>query len=194
MAEKKELATAGKILIEISENDQIMALIGENTYKSSKFKKPETILKCLAMISSGTAKKVACHTTGLPYQTYVKWIHKPWYGQVMELIKVELDTQLDANLTGATHHAIEGINDRIQNGERVIDKDGVETRRAMTGRDLGISFATLFDRRQLLRNKPTSVTHNKSTKEHLDKIGERFAEFAEKDTSFIDAEFVEVDE
>ena len=97
----KDLAPtkAGKILIEISENDQIMALIEENTYRTGKFKKPETILKALAMIASGTAKKVACRTTGLPYQTYVKWIHKPWYHTVMELIKVEVDNALDASLT-----------------------------------------------------------------------------------------------
>lgn len=191
---KKDVATkAGKVLIEISENDQIMGLIESHTYKTSKFKKPETILKCLALIASGTAKKVACRTTGLPYQTYVKWIHKPWYHQVMELIKVEFDNQLDASLTQTTHKAIDYLNDRMDNGDTVgFDKEGNPLIKPMSGRDLGVTFATLFDRRQLLRNKPTSVSENKTTKDVLDGIATRFSEMAIEDAEF--REVIEEDE
>lgn len=188
MSENKELqpSKAGKIIIEISENDQIMNLIEENTYRSGRYKKPETILKCLAMIASGTKKKVACRTTGLPYQTYVKWIHKEWYRQCMELIKVEFDNQLDASLTSTTHKAISELDDRMENGDVVLDKEGKEMRKKMSGRDLGVTFATIFDRRQLLRNKPTSVSESKSTKEVLDGIAGRFEEMA-----IIEADFTE---
>ena len=185
MTEKtKEVSKAGKILIEISENDQIMNLIESNTYRTGKYKKTETILKCLAMIASGTKKQVACRTTGLPYQTYVKWIHKPWYQQVMELIKLEFDNHLDASLTGTTHKAIDKINERMDNGDVVLDKEGNQIRKPMSGRDLGVTFATLFDRRQLLRNKPTSVSETKTTKEHLDGIAKRFHEMAVQDADF----------
>lgn len=187
MAEEKQLTKAGKIIVEISENDQIMSLIESNTHKTSKFKKPETILKCLAMIASGSKKKVACRTTGLPYQTYVKWIHKPWYAQVMALIQQELDNALDASLTGTTHKAIDELNDRIDNGDVYIDKNGEQKRKPLSGRDLGVTFATIFDRRQLLRNKPTSVSETKTTKEHLDGIAERFSKMA-----VVDGEYEEV--
>lgn len=188
MSDKKEIATGAKILIEISENDQIMQLIEENTYQTSKFKKPETILKCLAMIASGTKKKVACRTTGLPYSTYVKWIHKPWYHQCIELIKTEFDSQLDASLTMTTHKAVDALNDRLENGDIILDKDGVPVRKPMSGRDVGVTFATIFDRRQLLRNKPTSVSETKSTKEILDNIAKRF-----EDMAVVDADFEVVD-
>ena len=181
-AKGKELRPAGKIIIEISENDQIMDLIECNTLKTSKYKKPEVILKCLAMIAMGSKKKVACRTTGLPYQTYVKWIHKEWYHKCIELIKVEFDNQLDASLTMTTHKAVDALNDRIDNGDTTTDIDGnVLTRKPMSGRDLGVTFATTFDRRQLLRNKPTSVSESKSTKEHLDNIADRFEKMAVAD-------------
>ena len=182
---------AGKVILEISENDQIMSLIDANTYKSKKYKKPDAILKCLALIAQGTKKNVACRTTGVPYQTYVKWIHQPWYNQVIELLKIEFDNQLDATLTGTAHNAIEGLNDRIENGEYYVDKEGNEKRKPMSGRDLGVTFATIFDRRQLLRNKPTSVSESKTTKDHLDAIATRFGEMAEKETVF-EGEFTEV--
>ena len=185
MAKDVAKSKAGKVLIEISENDQIMNLIGEHTYQTSKFKKPETILKTLAMIASGTAKKVACRTTGLPYQTYVKWIHQPWYHQVMELIKIEFDNALDASLTATTHKTIDYLNDRMDNGDITgYDKEGNPIIKPMSGRDLGVTFATIFDRRQLLRNKPTSVSENKSVKEHLDIIQARFTECAIEDAEF----------
>lgn len=187
MADKKDVVPAGKIVIEISENDQIMTLIDENTYKSKKYKKPDAILKCLALIAQGTKKNVACRTTGVPYQTYVKWIHHPWYHQVIELLKIEYDNQLDATLTGTAHKSMTELNDRIENGDIIVDKDGVQTRKPMTGRDLGVTFATMFDRRQLLRNKPTSVSSTKTTKEHLNEIGDRFQDFA-----VAEAEFTEV--
>ena len=162
-----------------------VALIEENTYRTSKFKKPETILKALAMIASGTAKRVACRTTGLPYQTYVKWIHKPWYHNVMELIKIEFDNQLDASLTQTTHKAIDKLNDRMDNGDITgYDKEGNAINKPMSGRDLGVTFATIFDRRQLLRNKPTSDSETKTTKQHLDGIAKRFEDMAVADAVF----------
>ena len=179
-----EPSKAGKIILEISENDQIMTLIDSNTLKTGKYKKPEVILKCLAMIAMGTKKKVACRTTGLPYQTYVKWIHKPWYHQCMELIKAEFDNQLDASLTATTHTAIEKLNDRMENGDAVLDRNGELQYKPMSGRDLGVTFATIFDRRQLLRNKPTSVHETKSTKEVLEGIAERFEKMAIEDAEF----------
>lgn len=184
--EAAKISPAGKIIIEISENDQIMTLIEENTYKTGRYKKTESILKCLAMIASGTKKHVACRTTGLPYQTYVKWLHKEWYHECMELIKIEFDNQLDASLTSTTHTAISELNDRMENGDVVLDKEGNEQRKKMSGRDLGVTFATIFDRRQLLRNKPTSVSERKSTSEVLDSIAERF-----EDLAVIDADFTE---
>ena len=73
----------------------------------------------------------------------------------------------------------------MDNGDVVgYDKEGKEVVKPMSGRDLGVTFATLFDRRQLLRNKPTSVSQTKTTKEHLDGIAERFKEMAIEDAEF----------
>lgn len=181
-----------KILVEVSPDDQIMHLIDENTYQTTKNKKPESILRLLTLIATGTKIATACRSTGISYQTYVKWIHKPWYKEVMELIKDRADAVLDSSLTGVTHKAIKELEDRIENGDYVAagkDNEGrpVMVRKPMSGRDIGAAFATIFDKRQLVRNKPTSVSETVTTDEKLDEIAKRFEEMA-----IIDGQFEEV--
>ena len=173
-----------KVLVEVDADDQIMYLIDAHTYLTDKHKKPESVLRLLSLIASGTKIATACRSTGMSYSTYVKWIHKPWYREVMELIKAQMDARLDSTVTGLIHKVTDQMEDRITNGDVILDRDGNPQRRPMSGRDLGVNFATFFDKRQLLRNKPTSVSENKSTKETLDDIAKRFEELAVADAEF----------
>ena len=179
------------IIVEVDADDRIMQLIESNTHKTTKHKKPASILRLLALVASGTKIAVACRSTGISYQTYVKWIHKPWYKEVMELLKDQMDARLDSSLTGVTHKAIAALEDRVENGDIMTnklgpmkDEDGELIRKPMSGRDVGVTFATIFDKRQLLRNKPTSVSESVTTDEKLDEIAKRFEDMATIDGDF----------
>ena len=48
--------------------------------------------------------------------------------------------------------------DRVENGDYRVAKDGKLIRVPMGGKELVISGATVYDKRQLLRNQPTSIS------------------------------------
>lgn len=173
------------LIISIPQDERIVNLVKTHTYKG----KHESVLRCLTMIASGTKTTTACKACGIPEQTYYSWYKQPWLHEVISTLKEQMDTQLDNSLTGTTHRALDALNDRITNGDTVVNpRTGEAYKKPMSGRDVGIAFSTVFDKRQLLRGKATSVSESVKTEEALDKIAKRFQDMAVIEGEF---EFVE---
>lgn len=182
--EDKLAALPAKVGYLATADDVVLNLIMDNTYQTSSKKDAENIFKAIAMVAAGTSRATSCKRTGISVSTYAKWVTKPWYKQCLAVLQEQMDNDLDANLTGLAHKATEKLADRIEHGDFIFDKNNDLVRKPMSGRDIGVNFATIFDKRQLLRNKPTSVSESKTTKETLDDIASRF-----EDMATIDAEF-----
>ena len=171
----------------LSADDHIINMIVDNTRDTGSKKNAENIFNCLAMYATGTSLNNACKRTGLSYHTVSKWKPKAWFQEAITLLHDQLDDQLDNSLTAATHSAINYLQDRMDAGDTVMDKSGEWVKKPMSGRDLGVSFATLFDKRNLLRGKATSISESKTTDQSLDEIAKRF-----EDMATIDAEYEEI--
>ena len=71
------------------------------------------------------------------------------------------------------------IQDRLQNGEAILDrKTGEVKRKPVSMRDANIVANTMTDKRQLLRGKPTSRSEKLTVDDRLSKLAEEFKRFA----------------
>lgn len=103
----------------------------------------------------------------MPKQTVSNWVQSDWGVELLGQIRTEKGEELDANLTKLIDSAFEQAQDRVDNGDFRVSKVGTLIRVPMGGRDLVISGATVYDKRQLLRNQPTSIRGDSATVQAL---------------------------
>ena len=111
-------------------------------------------------VTGNITKTAAMHN--MPKQTVSNWARSDWGVELLGQIRTEKGEELDANITKLIDAAFEQAQDRIENGDYRVTKDGKLFRVPMGGYQLVISGATAYDKRQLHRNQPTSIT-DKST-------------------------------
>ena len=93
----------------------------------------------------------------IPRRTIGNWIQSNWGVEILAEIRHEKGEELDANLTKLIDAAYEQAQDRIENGDYRVTKDGKLFRVPMGGYQLVISGSTAYDKRQLHRNQPTAI-------------------------------------
>ncbi len=94
----------------------------------------------------------------IPLTTVHEWIKSEWGVVLTEEIRSEKAPELDANFTKLIDSAFEQAQDRIDNGDYRVTKDGKLMRVPMGGKELVISGATVYDKQRLHRNQPTSIS------------------------------------
>ncbi|GAF76898.1 unnamed protein product [marine sediment metagenome] len=166
-----------KYNIEFSTDDELVSLVHENTHA----KMPRAItntLKCLTLIAGGSAMSTACKLTGVAYSTLSGWRSKEWYSRAIELIQKRLDDQLDGKMTSILNKGIAKLEQRLDVGDGVLQKDGTMAYKPVTAKDAAIITSIFFDKRNLLRNKPTSISTKVSTDERLNSLANKFKDIA----------------
>jgi len=187
---KKELATQlSDLRIEFSVDDDITTLVLENT-RGVNQRMVHNIVRCLTLIAGGTSLATSCKLTGISTSRLNHWRSKEWYARAIELIKQRMDDQLDGKFTHAINKGLDKLQTRLDEGDPIVDtKTGtVKGHKPVSARDAAIITSIFFDKRNLLRNKPTSITSTQSTEERLTVLAGKFREIA------TDGEYYEVDE
>ena len=116
----------------------------------------------------------------MPKQTVHNWARSEWGVELLGQIGTEKGEELDAHFTKLIDVAFDEAEDRIKNGDYRLVKtkkaikhdDGslevaedYELKRIpMGGKELVISGATVYDKRQLHRNQPTSITDKQDSR------------------------------
>jgi len=100
----------------------------------------------------------------MPKQTVSSWVRSEWGVEILGQIGTEKGEEFDANLTKLLDAAFEQAQDRIENGDYRVTKDGKLFRVPMGGYQLVIAGSTAYDKRQLHRNQPTSITSGQDTR------------------------------
>jgi len=90
--------------------------------------------------------------------------------ELLTSIRLEKSDEIDASITNILDASTKQLTDRINNGDEVLNKDGDIIRLAMKGRDLATVFGITFDKRQIIRNLPTSIKAE-STDARLNLVG-----------------------
>ena len=122
----------------------------------------------------GNAKKVS-ELTNIPRTTLSDWTRCEWWQELTVSIRQEKSDEIDASITNILDAASESLLDRIKDGDHVLNKDGEVIRLGMKGRDLATVFGITFDKRQIMRNLPTSIKAE-STDTRLNQLAEKVRE------------------
>lgn len=117
--------------------------------------------------------------TTIPRYAIRKWMKEPWWQNVVDNVRKEQNELLDAKLTGVIHTAIDLIEDRIKNGEVIIDrKTREEYREPVNVRAAAHAIEITFKQRQLLRGEATQVVSSETSESKLAKLKDQFEKLA----------------
>lgn len=140
----------------------------------------EKIEAVMAYMVTGTSRK-ASKICNIPEGTIRWWKSQAmWWEDVMRECRKKKQDELDAAFTNVIHIAVEALEDRVRNGNTVLTKDGGRVQVPMQGKEIAVSLAVIFDKRQLLRGDPTQKVERVTEKDRLDNLQRKFEEIARK--------------
>lgn len=127
-------------------------------------------------VISGTVAEAA-RATNTPRSTVKSWTSTDWWQKLVSAAHEEHDKKLDAIFTQNIMLIGEQLQDRVVSGDYRLNKKDELIRIPMSGRDLSIAGGVTFDKRSLLRGRPTSIQRN-DTDKHLEELKLHFERIA----------------
>lgn len=148
-----------------------------------------------AYVTLGSFEK-ASNVTGISESTLRMWARQDWWGEeCLRVDKTDTDN-LKSTYTRIAKRATEELEDRLNNGDEIVTKDGEVVKKKIGGRDLAIIAAVASDKRKQAMEQPHSVPLQ-SSQEKLMALMESFIKFTKAKTiehEVIDAEQPELQE
>ena len=86
-----------------------------------------------------------------------------WWTSLFETIQKQKSEELEANFTRILDTSLLALEDRIENGDTKINKDGSLIRVPMGGKEIAVVLAIMYDKRALLRGDVTSRVEKRET-------------------------------
>lgn len=147
---------------------------------NGKYTPEQKIETVMAYMVTGTSRK-ASKLCNVPENTIRWWkSQSSWWQEVMAECRRKKQDELDATFSRIIELGTDGVEDRLINGNTVIDKDGNQYQVPMSGKDIGWILGVIFDKRQLLRGDPTSRVEKVTEQGRLDRLMEHFETMARK--------------
>lgn len=117
-------------------------------------------------LSTGSIARTS-ELTSVPLTTIHTWSKTEWWHAVLDRLRTEYKAELEARVSSALFKALDQIDERLNNGDVSVTKDGSVVRHPIRARDLSILTSILFDKRQIIRHEPTSITASDSRLQSL---------------------------
>lgn len=116
--------------------------------------------------------------TGVPRTTIRQWKMQPWWSELLNEIQTESDQELDAKLSSIIQRSLEAVNERIENGEFILDsRTGTVKRIPVKLRDVERVAVDLLDKRDLLRGRPEKQKQAELQTDILTKLAGQFSDW-----------------
>lgn len=129
-----------------------------------------------AYVATGSFSKAA-QITGVPENTLRNWSKQDWFPEeVRRLDQVDTD-EIKSTFTRIAKRATVDLEDRLENGDEVVTKDGEIVRKKIAGKDLAIISAVSVDKRKHLMEQPASISIQ-NTHEKLLNLMQQFIKFS----------------
>jgi len=161
----------------------------QKLFHFSEEKRRECVISYLVHKS---LKKVG-ELTGVNRHTLAEWKDQPWWRDIEAEIVTEHAAKFDQRLSKLLETSIEKLQERIEEGELKLAKDGQQVSTPISAKDLAYITKTIFDTRQVLRNLPTSIQKRDDTL--LNILAEKLRKVALtasiEETEIIDIEAIE---
>ena len=140
--------------------------------QGSKYTDEDRQRVAMEFFVTGNMTRVA-ENTGIPRTTLIDWNKTEWWDELAVKLRQEKGEEFDASLTKLIDSTFEQAQDRVENGDFRVNKEGELIRVPMGGRDLVIAGATVYDKQRLHRNEPTSIS---GKYEGIEALTEKFEE------------------
>lgn len=127
-----------------------------------------------AWATCGQFTKVAQEIKDVPYPTMVSWRHQDWWEPALQEFRKLHGAYMDARMTGLLEKKLNAMEDRLDNGDEFVDKDGEIRRKKVTYRDLAIGTGVIYDKRALNRGEPTARVEQISDEDRTRKLIDQF--------------------
>lgn len=115
--------------------------------------------------------------TGVPARTLAFWLTQDWWKERMNQLRAEDSTELEEAATSIAKKSQEVVQERLANGDFVLDKEGNLRRKPVSAKDAAVISAISIDKRKILQEEPLREQQLGST-ERLLKLFEQFTRFA----------------
>lgn len=125
-------------------------------------------------IVTGNISRTA-ELVNIPKRTLADWKSKDWWVTEVAKIRHEKQDELDANISRVIDSATMRLQHRIYDGDAYIKKDGEVGSKPVSARDLATITGIMFDKRQIMRNLPTSIKAE-STDSRLNSLADKVRE------------------
>lgn len=151
--------------------------MGKLSPRGSQYSDEDRRRAVATWLVTGSDVQTAKHT-GIPASTIQCWRAKSeWWVALVGEVQDEHQAELDASYTRIIRRTQEAIEDRLDNGDTVMYRDGETAQKPIAAKDLAVIGAIQFDKRQLLRSMPTSIERSE-TSARLAELAEQFARIA----------------
>lgn len=153
------------------------AAVAKRAY-SSDGKKIETIKAYLALGGNATLTAAAM---GISKETLHRWKRSNWWNEVITALRKEEKLMLSSNTKKLMNVAMEGLADRLANGDHVYNqKTGAIVRKPVGARDLHKITVDMIDRSEVLDKATEEKTEIVGHDDKLVSLAEKFAALAVK--------------
>ena len=122
-----------------------------------------------------------CATLGIPLKTFEGWQCSVWFKEIKARLRDESHLKLDSRLEKIVQKSLNLIEDRLDNGNSVLDqKSGRVVKVPVNIRD-GIKATTeLMNRQDLIRKEPDKQVLEETIDNRLLKLAQQFAQFSKQ--------------
>ncbi len=133
-------------------------------------------------LSTGSLNRTA-ELTNTPPTTVQQWAHTEWWHTLLGTLREQYREELEARISTALFKSLDQIDERLNNGDVTVTKMGDIVRHPIRARDLGIIASILFDKRQIIRHQPTSITASDS---RLQTLAAKLEHLAPREVTTVD--------
>lgn len=148
-------------------------------FYQGRIKTADKFLSVAAYMVYGSSRLASKYLGGrVKAGTIRKWKYEAsWWPEVEQAVRKAMGHALDYQLTKTIHDAVREADERLQNGDEVLDKNGNRVRKKVTARDAAVVATQMNTIRALGRGDPTSRKESTSNDDRLKQIEERLRNF-----------------
>lgn len=129
-----------------------------------------------AYVATGSFTKSAA-ITGIPENSIRNWAKQDWFGEEARRVDQTDSDELKSTFTRIAKKASLELEDRLENGDEFLDRNGEIQRKKVGGKDLAIIAAVATDKRKQQLETPQTVAIQ-SSQEKLISLMASFIKFA----------------
>jgi len=149
-------------LIEVSYSDEELKIDLADLYAPlSPYSPEQKVAAAQAYLITGTSIQAQKYC-GVKADIIRTWKSKSvWWNDLFQSVKKQKNNELEATFTKTMDSAVVQLQDRIENGDSKVQKDGNILKVPMGGKELAIVVSIMYDKRALLRGDVTSRVEKK---------------------------------